>query len=226
MIIIYCSKPQQNDAVTPTPLAHRSQTCMRALALGHDTPQQGSRGPTSTRWSLSLISDNAGPGKTFVKPSANMNLVPIQSTVISSSSTASLTLTCSTCMCLERSLETGFTAIRLALLLSPHSVGLLASMAESVQNFFSHISSFAAVLIPISSAPVVCPAMMSCLLDLQNTQFPYIISIILPDTLFKLSAFVKSASDYAPTTLFSPPVVNCKPKLTVFCRYLIVVRCM
>ena len=37
MIIVYCSKPQQNDAVTPTPLAHRSHTCMRALALGHDT---------------------------------------------------------------------------------------------------------------------------------------------------------------------------------------------
>ena len=37
MIIIYCSKPQQTDAVTPTPLAHRSHTCMRALALGHDT---------------------------------------------------------------------------------------------------------------------------------------------------------------------------------------------
>ena len=36
MIIIYCSKPQQNDAVTPTPLTHRSHTCMRALALGHD----------------------------------------------------------------------------------------------------------------------------------------------------------------------------------------------
>ena len=37
MIIIYCSKPHQNDAVTPTPLAHRSPTCMRALALGHDS---------------------------------------------------------------------------------------------------------------------------------------------------------------------------------------------
>ena len=36
MIIVYCSKPQQNDAVTPTPLTHRSHTCMRALALGHD----------------------------------------------------------------------------------------------------------------------------------------------------------------------------------------------
>ena len=36
MIIIYCSKPQQTDAVTQTPLAHRSHTCMRALALGHD----------------------------------------------------------------------------------------------------------------------------------------------------------------------------------------------
>ena len=94
MIIIYCSKPQQTDAVTPTPLAHRNHTCMRALALGHDTPPQGSRGagPTSTRCSLSLILDNAGPGKTFVKPSANMNLVPIPSTVISSNSTASITL--------------------------------------------------------------------------------------------------------------------------------------
>ena len=36
MIIIYCSKPQQNDAVPPTSLAHRSHTYMRALALGHD----------------------------------------------------------------------------------------------------------------------------------------------------------------------------------------------
>ena len=36
MIIIYCSKQQQTDDVTPTPLAHRSHTCMRALALGHD----------------------------------------------------------------------------------------------------------------------------------------------------------------------------------------------
>ena len=173
MCIIYCSKPQQTDAVTPTPLAHRSHSCMRALALGHDTPPQGSRGagPTSTRWSLSLISDNAGPGKTFVKPSANMNLVPVKSTVISSNSTASLSLRCRTRMCLERSLETGFTAIRLALLLSPHSVGFLASMAQSVQNFFSHISSVAAVIIPISAASVVSPALMSWFLDLQNTHF-------------------------------------------------------
>ena len=36
MRIIYCSKPQQNGAVTPTPLVHRSHTCMRALTLGHD----------------------------------------------------------------------------------------------------------------------------------------------------------------------------------------------
>ena len=35
MIVIYCSKPQQTDADTPTPLAHCSHTCMRALALGH-----------------------------------------------------------------------------------------------------------------------------------------------------------------------------------------------
>ena len=32
MISIYCSKPQQNDAVTPTPLAHRSHT---ACVLWH-----------------------------------------------------------------------------------------------------------------------------------------------------------------------------------------------
>ena len=36
MSIVYCIKPQQTDAVTPTPLTHRSHTCMRALALGHD----------------------------------------------------------------------------------------------------------------------------------------------------------------------------------------------
>ena len=36
ILIIYCSKPQQNDAVTPTQLSHRSHTSMRALALGHD----------------------------------------------------------------------------------------------------------------------------------------------------------------------------------------------
>ena len=124
MIIKLCSKPQQFNVVTPTPLAHRIQSCMRSLALDYDTPPQASRGgcPTSTRWSLSLTSDKAGLGKTFVKPSATMNLVPIQSTVISSNSTASLALRCRTRICLERSPETGFTAIRLALLLSPHSV--------------------------------------------------------------------------------------------------------
>ena len=40
MFIIYCSKPQQTDAVTPTPLAHRSHSCMRALALGHEKDTQ------------------------------------------------------------------------------------------------------------------------------------------------------------------------------------------
>ena len=44
MIIIYCSKPQQNDAVTPTPLAHRSHTCMHALAFGHDRGGWGGGG--------------------------------------------------------------------------------------------------------------------------------------------------------------------------------------
>ena len=47
MIIVYCSKPQQIDAVTPTPLTHRSHTCMRALALGHDSLVDGSRFVTS-----------------------------------------------------------------------------------------------------------------------------------------------------------------------------------
>ena len=50
MIIIYCSKPQQNDAVTPTPLAHRSHTCMRALALGHDTHIRSGR--LASLWTL------------------------------------------------------------------------------------------------------------------------------------------------------------------------------
>ena len=38
MIIKCCSKPraQQFNAVTPTPLAHRSHSCMRALALDYD----------------------------------------------------------------------------------------------------------------------------------------------------------------------------------------------
>ena len=50
MIIVYCSKPQQTDAVTPTPLTHRSHTCMRALALGHDTSiRHGRQCGTTTR---------------------------------------------------------------------------------------------------------------------------------------------------------------------------------
>ena len=36
MIIKRCSKLQHLDAVTPTPLAHRSHLCMRALELGYD----------------------------------------------------------------------------------------------------------------------------------------------------------------------------------------------
>ena len=134
MIIKRCSKQQQFDAVTPTPLAPAATHACVPWHLGYNTPPQGSRGggPTSTRWSLSLISDNAGPSKTYVRPSANINLVPIQSTVISSNSTASLTLRCRTHMCLERSLETGLTPIRLALLLSPYSVGFLASVSAKL----------------------------------------------------------------------------------------------
>ena len=126
MIIVYCSKPQQTDAVTPTPLVHRIHTCMRALALGHDTPPQGSRGagPTSTRWSLSLISDNEGPASTFVKPSADMCLVPIQSTTISSIAAESLNSRCGTRMFLERSLEIVLSLTSTELLLSPHSDGV------------------------------------------------------------------------------------------------------
>ena len=56
MIIIYCSKPQQNDAVTPTPLAHRSHTCMRALALGND------RDPSALRTQGPERAAIAGPG--------------------------------------------------------------------------------------------------------------------------------------------------------------------
>ena len=144
------------------------------LLSPYNTPPQASHGggPTSTRWSLSLTSDNDGPGKTLVNPSANMCLVPIQSTAVSSSSSTSLIPRCHKRMCLERSLETGFTARKLALVLSPHSVGFFASMAASVYNFFSHISAYDAALIRTSSDAVVYPAMMSCLLDLQNTQFP------------------------------------------------------
>ena len=36
-MIKICSKPQQISAATPTPLAHRSHSCMRALALGYDS---------------------------------------------------------------------------------------------------------------------------------------------------------------------------------------------
>ena len=43
MFIIHCSKPQQSDAVTPTPLAHRSHSCMRARALDHDKICRGRR---------------------------------------------------------------------------------------------------------------------------------------------------------------------------------------
>ena len=37
MMIKLCSKPQHFDAVTPTPPAHRSHSCMRTLALAFDT---------------------------------------------------------------------------------------------------------------------------------------------------------------------------------------------
>ena len=104
-------------------------------------------------------------------------------------------------MCLERYLETGFAAIKWALLLLPHSVGLFPSMAKSVHNFFSHVSPFAVALIPISSDSVWSPAMMSCLSDLRNTQLPCIISMLL-DTLFRLSAFAESASEYATVTMY------------------------
>ena len=94
----------------------------------------------------------------LVKPSAGINLVPIQSIAIFSISTASLTLRCVTRMCLERSLETGVVASKLALLLSPHSVGMYTFKLRSVHNCFNHINSLAAELITISSASVVSPA--------------------------------------------------------------------
>ena len=64
------------------------------------------------------------------------------------------------------------------------------------------MSSFAAALIAMSAASVVFPEMISCHLDLQNTQFPYIITKQ-PETLLKLLAFAKSASVYASPTLLS-----------------------
>ena len=201
---------------TPWPLL----PCMRALMASYDTPPQCRRGGSaSTGCRLPLISDNAGPGNTLVKPSANINFVPIQSISISSISRASLTLRCITRMCLERSLEIGFVTSKLVLLLFSHSVGLYASIFRSVQSCFNHINSLAAELIAISFASIVSLAITACLFDLQNTQFPYIMSV-LPDSLFKLSVLATSASEYASTTPQPLDTENCSPKLIVFYRYL------
>ena len=64
---------------------------------------------------------------------------------------------------------------------------------QSVHNCLTHISSFDVALIAMSSASVVSPAIISCRLDLQNTQFSYILTKV-PDTLFRLLALAKSAS--------------------------------
>ena len=149
--------------------------------------------------SLSLILASAGPGKTLVKPSANISFVPIHFTVTSSSSTYSRTLQCRTRMCFDRSLEIGFTANKLALLLSPHNVGFCDVRLKSVHTCLAHISSFVVLLIATSSASVVSPAMISCRLDLQNTQFPYIRTTI-PETLLILTLLAKSASENTSTT--------------------------
>ena len=147
------------DAVCPACMHAVSAICLCATVLFYS--------------SLSLISDNARPGNTLVKPSANINFVHIQSISISSASTASLTLRCLTRMCLERSVETGFVASRLALLSSPpHSVGINALKLRSVHSCFNHINSLAAELIAISSASVVPPAITARLFYLQNTWVP------------------------------------------------------
>ena len=62
MIIVYCSKPQQTDAVTPTPLTHRSHTCMRALALGHDTDDTFPPEPPPRKLTDTQPSRRSSPG--------------------------------------------------------------------------------------------------------------------------------------------------------------------
>ena len=156
-----------------------------------------------------------------MNPSANISFVPAHCKSISSCSTYSLTLKCRTRMCFDLSLEMGFKARRFALISSPHSVGFFAVILKSVHNYLIHISTFAAQLIAISSASVVSPAMMSCLLERQNTQFPYILNTI-PDTLFRLTPLAKSASDYTSTTLSFPEPLNVKATSIVHCRYLII----
>ena len=114
------------------------------------------------RRSLSLRSDRSGRGKVLVNPSASISFLLTHSTSISSCSTYSLTHRCRTRMCFDLSLEVGFTARRLALLLSPNSVCFFAVIFKSVHKCSIHISSFAALRIAFSSASVVSLPMMSC----------------------------------------------------------------
>ena len=125
--------------------------------------------------------------------------------------------------CFDMSLEMGFTARRFAFLLSPHSVGFFAVILKQVHNCLIHISSFAALIIAISSASVVSPAMISCHLgtpERHNTQFPYIRNTM-PDTLFRITPLAKSASQYTSTTLSFPQPLKVKTTSIVLCRYLI-----
>ena len=122
-----------------------------------------SRTSFARRWSyddqVELVPhiNNAGPGKNSVKSyaSANMCLVPIQSTAIQfhcfSHPQVPQTYVLGT---VTRNSAHG---IKLALLLSPHHVGFFASMAKLVHIFFSYISSFAAAIIPYHLSFIIVP---------------------------------------------------------------------
>ena len=62
--------------------------------------------------------------------------------------------------------------------------------------------------------------MMSCLLERQKTQFPYILNTM-PETLFRLTPLPKSGSQYTSTKLSFPEPLNVKSTSIVLCRYLI-----
>ena len=93
----------------------------------------------------------------------------------------------------------GFTASKFGLLISPHNVGFCIVRLTSVHHCLAHISSFAVLLMAISSASVVSPTMISCLLDYKNTLFPYVLKTI-PETLFILKLLAKVASENKSTT--------------------------
>ena len=103
---------------------------------------------------------------------------------------------------LDLALEIGLRSSTFVLLLSTHSVDLFAMVLKSVHHCLMHISSFASAALRVAmiSASVTSPAMMSCLLERQNTQFPCILNTM-PETLSRLTLFRTSTSEYTCTTL-------------------------